>query len=240
MKLIRIFSALIFFVFLSSAPVVCATDANEIDYDKILEVFPELSRGAISPSPMPGIYRIMMGGQISYVSADGRYLLQGDVYDIEEERNLTEMHRETARQSAIDRIGENRMIVFRPEEVRHSVTVFTDIDCGYCRKLHRQIDAYNERGIEVRYLFFPRSGPDTESWFKAESVWCADDRNSALTQAKSGASIDSVECSPTPVEEHYQLGRSIGIRGTPAIVAQGGELIPGYVSPNELLEHLEE
>jgi len=240
MKLIRKLCALTFFVCLSSAPVVGAADVSDTDYEKIQAAFPELARNAISPSPIPGLYQIMLGGQISYVSADGRYLVQGDVYDIEEEQNLTEMHRESARQSAIDMIGEERMIVFSPDEVKHSITVFTDIDCGYCRKLHRQIEVYNQLGIEVRYMFFPRSGPDTDSWYKAESVWCADDRNSALTQAKSGASIDSNDCSPTPVTDHYQLGRTIGIRGTPAIIAQGGELIPGYVAPNELLIHLEE
>jgi thiol:disulfide interchange protein DsbC len=239
MKLIRTLCTLTFFVYLSSTAVVAA-DVSDADYEKILKVIPELSRNAISPSPIPGLYQIMMGGEISYVSADGRYLVQGDIYDLEEERNLTEVQRETARQSAIDKIGENRMIVFSPDKVEHSITVFTDIDCGYCRKLHRQIDGYNQLGIEVRYLFFPRSGPDTDSWFKAESVWCADDRNSALTQAKSGATIDSDDCSSTPVEEHYKLGRTIGIRGTPAIIVQGGELIPGYVSPNELLTHLEE
>lgn len=240
MKLIRRLCSRIVVACLLIVPAAGASDINEADYKRIQEVFPELSANQISPSPIPGLYQIMLGGQVSYVSADGRYLLQGDVYDVVEEINLTEAHRETARETAIDKIGENRMIVFSPEEAKHSITVFTDIDCGYCRKLHRQIDAYNERGIEVRYLFFPRSGPDTESWFKAVSVWCADDRNSALTLAKSGVSVESDNCSPTPVADHYQLGRAIGIRGTPAIIAQGGELIPGYVSPNELLKHLEE
>jgi thiol:disulfide interchange protein DsbC len=181
----------------------------------------------------------MLGGQISYISADGRYLIQGDIYDTVDERNLTESHREVARQASIDQIGESSMIVFRPEEVKHSITVFTDIDCGYCRKLHREMSAYNDLGIEVRYMFFPRSGPDTSSWFKAEEVWCADDQNAALTKAKGGVNINSEDCGPTPVAQHYELGRTIGIRGTPAIVAQNGELIPGYVPPNELLEHLE-
>jgi len=240
MKLIRILCALISAVLLLSAPVFGAADVSDADQNRILEAFPELSAGSIAASPIPGLYQIMLGGQVSYVSADGRYLIQGDIFDIEEELNLTEAHRETARQTAIDQIGEGRMIVFHPEKTEYVVTVFTDIDCGYCRKLHRQIAEYNERGIEVRYLFFPRSGPDTESWFKADNVWCADDRNAALTKAKSGANIISADCSPTPVAEHYQLGRAIGIRGTPAIVAQGGELIPGYVAPDELLKYLEE
>jgi thiol:disulfide interchange protein DsbC len=240
MKSRRTLCALVPAALLLSASVLGAEDVGETDLSRILETFPELSTGSITPSPIAGIYQIMLGGQISYVSADGRYLIQGDIYDTVEERNLTESHREAARQTAIDRIGESNMIVFRPEEVQHTITVFTDIDCGFCRKLHRQIAQYNERGIEVRYLFFPRSGPDTTSWFKAENVWCADDRNAALTRAKSGIDIKSDDCGPTPVAQHYELGRAIGIRGTPAIVAQGGELIPGYVSPNELLDILEE
>ena len=144
-----------------------------------------------------------------------------------------------ARLSTIDAVGSGNMIVFEPEEATHTITVFTDIDCGYCRKLHRQIESYNELGIRVRYMFFPRSGPETSSWFKAEQVWCADDRNTALTLAKSGAVLESEEgCGETPVAQHYELGRSIGISGTPAIIVDTGELIPGYVSPNELLKYL--
>ncbi len=225
---------------LLTASVCGADDALDRDRLKIMETFPELSAGAIMPSPIPGLYEIMMRGQISYVSADGQFLLQGDVYDAKKELNLTESRREVARQAVIDQIGESSMIVFAPEETMHTVTVFTDIDCGYCRKLHRQIAEYNDLGIKVRYLFFPRSGPDTTSWFKAEKVWCSDDRNKALTSAKSGGMVDSEDCRPTPVAQHYELGRAIGIRGTPAIVAQSGELIPGYVPPEELLEFLSE
>lgn len=240
MKLRRTLCALVPAALLLSACNAGADDVPAADRSRILETFPELSAGSIKPSPISGLYEIMLGGQISYVSADGRYLIQGDLYDALEERNLTESRREVARQAAINDIGESSMIVFRPGEVRHTVTVFTDIDCGFCRKLHRQMAGYNKRGIEVRYMFFPRSGPDTASWFKAEKVWCADDRNTALTRAKSGVDINSEDCEPTPVAQHYKLGRALGIRGTPAIVAQGGELIPGYVSPDELLKYLDE
>ncbi len=242
MKLNQVLCALIPAALLLSVPVIGAADSDisAADRNKILETFPELSAGSISASPIRGLYQVMLGGQVSYISADGRYLIRGDIFDVVEERNLTEVYRETARQSAIDEIGQSNMIVFSPAEVKHTITVFTDIDCGYCRKLHRQIDAYNDLGIEVRYLFFPRSGPDTSSWYKAENVWCAADRNTALTQAKSGVDIKSSDCGETPVTEHYQLGLSIGIRGTPAIVVQGGELIPGYVSPDELLNYFED
>jgi len=240
MKLTRKLCALVPAVLLLSAPAFGADDVSGSDLKEILQTFPELSAGSIVPSPIPGLYEIMLGGQISYVSADGRYLLQGDLYDTVEEMNLTESRREVARQSAIDQVDQSSMIVFRPTEVRHTISVFTDIDCGYCRKLHRQIAQYNELGIEVRYLSFPRSGPGTDSWFKAENVWCADNRNQALTRAKAGVEVKSDDCGPTPISRHYQLGRSIGIRGTPAIVVDGGELIPGYVSPDELLEYLED
>ncbi len=221
--------------------IACGADTiAEPDRQRILATFPELSAESISPSPIPGLYEIMLGGQVSYVSADGRYLLQGDLFDAELEINLTESRRELARKAAIDSVSETSMIVFRPAEKKYSVTVFTDIDCGYCRKLHRQVADYNALGIEVRYMFFPRSGPDTESWFKAGNVWCAADRNEALTLAKSGAVIASGDCGTTPVSQHYKLGRSLGIRGTPAIVTQSGELIPGYVPPRELLEYLQD
>ncbi len=118
--------------------------------------------------------------------------------------------------------------------------MFTDIDCGYCRKLHREIADYNDKGIRVRYLFFPRSGPATASWFKAEEVWCAEDRNSALTTAKAGGMVESDDCGATPVPQHYELGRTFGIQGTPAIIADTGELIPGYVSAAELSRYLED
>ena len=240
MILRRTLCALIFSALLLLATGSVADDASDAARRNILQAFPELAAGSITASPIPGLYEVMQGGQINYISADGRYLIQGDVFDTVDDRNLTETRRETARQSAIDQVSESSMIVFRPGEPKYSVTVFTDIDCGYCRKLHRQIAEYNELGIEVRYLSFPRSGPGTSSWFKAENVWCAGDRNKALTQAKSGVTVESSDCSPTPIARHYELGRTLGVRGTPAIVTQTGELIPGYVQPNELLRYLEE
>lgn len=233
MKLLRTLVVLIPAVFALSGPV--AAD----DQDKIMAAFPELSAESISPSPIPGLYQVMMNGQVSYVTGDGRYLIQGDVFDVAEERNLTEEIRGKARSAAIEAVTADQMIVFGPENAEHTVTVFTDIDCGYCRKLHREIADYNDSGIAVRYLFFPRSGPNTASWSKAENVWCSGDRNDAMTKAKAGLPVESEECSPTPVRQHYQLGRSIGIRGTPAIIVEDGEMIPGYVPADDLLGYLE-
>jgi thiol:disulfide interchange protein DsbC len=130
------------------------------------------------------------------------------------------------------------MVVFGPEDAAHTITVFTDIDCTYCRKLHREIDQINARNIRVRYVFYPRFGPGSESWAKADAVWCSKDRQSALTRAKSGEDITADNC-PTPVAEHYALGNKIGVRGTPAILMEDGELLPGYVPAAELAAYLD-
>jgi thiol:disulfide interchange protein DsbC len=209
------------------------------EMERILTRFPELNAQDVRSTPIPGLYEIGVGAQVSYVTADGRYMIQGDLFDAETEENLTESRRVAVRLAAIEAVGESSMIVFEPKDVKHTITVFTDIDCGYCRKLHRQIDDYNARGIKVRYMFYPRSGPQTPSWFKAEEVWCAQDHNDALTQAKAGVEVESDDCGVTPVAQHYQLGRNIGIQGTPAIVIDSGEMIPGYVAPKELSEYLD-
>jgi thiol:disulfide interchange protein DsbC len=219
---------------------VVADEQDDQARQKILEQYPELDAVDIEPTPVDGLYEVRIGAQVSYITGDGRYLIQGDVYDVETDENLTEKRRTSVRLDSIEDIGESNMIVFAPEEVKHTITVFTDIDCGYCRKLHREIEGYNALGIKVRYLFFPRSGPETDSWYKAESVWCSSDRNNALTQAKAGANVEAGECELTPVAQHYMLGKSFGIRGTPAIIADTGEMIGGYVSPQELLEYLAE
>jgi thiol:disulfide interchange protein DsbC len=132
------------------------------------------------------------------------------------------------------------MIIFKPKDgpVLHTITMFTDIDCGYCRQFHREIDQVTALGIEVHYLSYPRTGPDTESWSKAEKVWCAADRNSALTDAKLGGHVPETACADNPVAQHYELGRAVGVTGTPSIYAPDGTHIGGYLPPDQLLETL--
>ncbi len=217
-----------------------AADNDDEKAAWIAEQFPELKPGSVRPSPIPGIYEILIGERVAYVTEDARYMFQGDIYDLGTEENLTEQRRADARLDAIAGVGEGSMIVFEPDgPAEHTITVFTDIDCGYCRKLHREIADYNEQGFRVRYLFFPRSGPNTESWAKADNVWCAEDRNDALTRAKRGEMIDSESCGTTPVDQHYRLGASFGIRGTPAIVTDHGVMVPGYMPADELKERIE-
>lgn len=192
----------------------------------------------IVPAPIPGLFEVTYGSQLFYVSEDGRYLVQGHVLDVAARKNLTELRQGELRKAAIDKIGEDNMVVFAAENPKHTVTVFTDIDCGYCRKLHSEIQETNALGITVRYLFFPRSGPNTESYYKAESVWCAKDRKAALTAAKNGKDPERKTCD-NPVDEHMKLVREFGLEGTPAIVMEDGRIVPGYLPAKRLAAALD-
>ena len=152
---------------------------------KVSSMFEEIKPEHIQPSPIDGWYTVRKGAIVAYVSGDGRYLLQGDLIDLEMQVNLSEAERNKARVELVAGIPAEQRITFAPDEVKYSITVFTDIDCTYCRKLHSQIDDYLAQGIEVNYLLYPRNGPTSQSWIKAENVWCADDRNEALTLPKS-------------------------------------------------------
>jgi thiol:disulfide interchange protein DsbC len=217
---------------------VFAAGQEEIIQKQLSETFADVRADQITPSPIPGLFELRMGAQIAYVSADGRFLVRGDIIEVKTDQNVTEARRSTARLAAIDDLGEDTMIIFSPKQVKHTISVFTDVDCGYCRKLHKDIEQYLAEGIRVRYLFFPRSGPDSEGWSKAEKVWCSADRNAAMTRAKRGEAIEAKACNPTPVQRHYTLGLTFGITGTPAIITDTGELVPGYVPPAELASYL--
>lgn len=194
----------------------------------------------LRPSPVPGVYELTRGADVIYVTTDGKFAFIGDLYDLPKNENLSEAQRKGIRQRAINAIPENEMVVFGPNNPRYTITVFTDVDCAYCRQLHKQIKEYNALGIKVRYLFYPRTGPNTESWTKAEQVWCSADRNDALTRAKLGQPLNTKVCAGNPVAKDYALGKDFNFDGTPAIVMSDGELIPGYVPPKELLAHLQE
>jgi thiol:disulfide interchange protein DsbC len=192
----------------------------------------------IRPAAIAGLYEVVIGPHVFYVSADGRHMLQGDLVDMASGRNLTQPEREAALRTAIDGVGEANMLIFSPAKPRHTITVFTDIDCGYCRKLHHEIADYHAKGIRVRYLMFPRSGVGSPSYDKAVSVWCAEDRNESLTRAKNGRDPAPKKCD-NPVERHMAMGQSIGVRGTPSIVFEDGRVVPGYVPAERLAAMLE-
>jgi thiol:disulfide interchange protein DsbC len=189
-------------------------------------------------SPIPGIYELTRGSEIAYVTTDGKYGISGDLYDLAANDNLTEQRRRDTRTKAIGAIPESEMLIFGPKDPKYTITVFTDVDCAYCRQLHSEMAEYNRLGIRVRYLFYPRSGPNTESWTKAEEVWCSDNRNEALTRAKLGQNLNTKACANNPVARDYALGRDFGLQGTPAIILASGEMLPGYVPPAMLAQQL--
>ena len=190
-------------------------------------------------SALPGVYEVRYGSIVVYFSADGRHMLRGDLVDLETGDNVTETARSHARAETVTALGESSMVVFAPETVKHTVTVFTDVDCGYCQRMHRQMADYNRLGIEIRYTAFPRAGVGSDTYDRMVSVWCASDQQAAMTDAKTGRVVEAARCD-NPVSAHYEAGREIGVRGTPAIVLESGEIIPGYVEPEELLGRLDE
>jgi thiol:disulfide interchange protein DsbC len=174
------------------------------------------------------------------VSADGRYIFAGDLFEIDSRANLTEAKRSVARSKLLAKIDERETIVFGSASAKHTITVFTDVECGYCRKLHSEINELNKLGVRVRYLAYPRSGPGTEDWRKMEEVWCSADRKTAITRAKQDQEVKTSKCAATPVAKQFQLGDDLGVRGTPAIFTVDGDYIGGYLPPNALRQQLEE
>ncbi len=204
----------------------------------IVKKFGDIKIEDVRMSPVNGIYEVTRGSEISYVSADTRYAILGDLIDVDADANLSENRRRAIRSRIIDTVPESEMLVFAPKVTKYTVTIFTDIDCGYCRRLHSQIAEYNRLGIRVRYLFFPRSGPNTESWHKAEAVWCSANRNEALTRAKNGEDIKAPKCPTAIISRDFELGQKLAVDGTPAIFLASGEVLPGYAPPGDLLRYL--
>jgi thiol:disulfide interchange protein DsbC len=219
-----------------TAPVVIPADARA----RIVAKLPGVQASDVAVSPIPGLYEVTMGGLIAYVSADGKYLLSGNVYDLDTQVNLTASRQNSARAKALAAASESNMIVYGPATAKMTVTVFTDVDCGFCRKFHSQIADVNKAGVRVRYMFFPRTGPGTESWTKAEQVWCAADRREALTRAKKGETVKGKTCGDAAVKSQYELGSDLGVEGTPAIFTQNGDYIGGYLTPTELVHAIQE
>ena len=216
--------------------------AQSLSKEEVAAKLNGVQASQITESPITGLYQVAVGTSIAYVTTDGRYAFEGDLYDLDDSVNLTENARAAGRVAMLSAVDRDSMIIFKPKDgdVKHRVMIFTDVDCGYCRQFHRDIDKVTALGIEVDYMFFPRTGPNTESWAKAEHVWCAKDRNAALTEAKLGGAVPTASCGSTPVEAQYTLGQRVGVRGTPAIFAEDGQMLGGYLPPNKLLELLEQ
>lgn len=220
---------------------VAAEPASQAAIQKSLgAVLPGVSLDNIHPSPINGVSEVLVGPRLFYVTNDGKYLLQGSLIDLETRVDVSEERRKGARLEAINAVGEENMIIFPAKDARHTITVFTDIDCGYCRKLHNEMDQYNAKGITVRYMMYPRTGVDTPSYNKAVAVWCEKDHQDALTRSKAGEQLKSGTNCENPVQAHFELGQLIGVRGTPALVLDDGEMLPGYIPAEKLSKALDE
>jgi thiol:disulfide interchange protein DsbC len=207
----------------------------------LAKVVPNIKIDSIQPAPVKGLYEVLVGTQLMYVTGDGRYYVDGRIVDLTTREDVTEPRLSGARKKLVDGVGESEMVIFEPSaKAQHTVTVFTDIECGYCRKLHSQIADYGKEGIRVRYMFYPRAGKGSPAYSEAVSVWCAgdsNDRRTALTDAKAGKTIAEKSCA-NPVDRHMAVGEELGLRGTPAILTETGALIPGYVEPKRLAAQL--
>ena len=219
-----------------------STDSVEVEADiaQLKEKYANVDE--VRSTPVPGLYELRFGYRIAYVDSTGQFgfLGSGDLQDVSSGENLTESRRTEVRRELLASLGEWDTLDFMPDRTEHELLVFTDVDCGYCRRLHQQMAEYHELGIGVRYVAFPRSGPDTDSWATMQSIWCSDDRPAAMTSAKAGGFVPERQCDSVSVERHFELGREIGLSGTPALLTPGGELIPGYVPPMRLAAILNE
>ena len=199
----------------------------------LTKAMPSLTVDSIQSSEIEGLYEVVIGSKIVYVSSDGNYLLQGQLIDIAARKDLTEARLSGSRVKALAAIAPEEMLVFTADQPKYKITVFTDIDCGYCRKLHREIDQYLARGISVHYMFYPRAGLGTESYDKAVSVWCAQDQHAALTAAKSGQDPVKKTCD-NPIKKHMALASNFGLSGTPMMGSEKGTIFAGYMPPEQL------
>ena len=222
-----------------AASVALAADPDQAIRATLTKLQPDMPIEAIAESPMNGLFQVhLQGGRMLYASADGQFLVQGNLYQIKDGNavNLTRQAESKGIAKAVNDVPTSEMVVFSPKEpAKAHITVFTDTDCGYCQKLHNEVPELNRRGIEVRYMAFPRQGVGSHGYNTMVSVWCAKDRQAAMDKAKSREELPAASCD-NPVTKQYELGQMIGVNGTPAIVLGNGELIPGYQPAPQLAE----
>lgn len=203
----------------------------------LLKNMPQAAGAVIKATPIAGIYEVMSGPQILYMTKDARFVIDGDMFDLQKRINLTEDTRSIIRKNELDKLGEKNMLVYTPKDgVKHTITVFTDIYCPYCRRLHEEMKDYMAGGVKVRYVFLPFKGK--RSYDTSVSVWCAKNPQQALDKAKAGEEIPEKTCE-NPIDQHRAMAQAIGIRGTPAIMYENGLLNPGYVPAKKVIEQLE-
>ena len=231
----KLFSIVLFVTSLFSTYAVAEIENVEKLRLALAKIMPQVVPSQISESPVAGMYEVIVGTQVVYMSVDAKFMIEGDLINLKTNENVSEGAKSILRLSVINKLGVDNMLVYKPEKVKDIITVITDIDCPYCRRLHNEIPDYLENNVEVRYIFMPLKG--AADMRKTVSVWCADDQQSALNTAKAGGKIDAKTCT-NPIAKHLQTAREIGVRGTPAIVLEDGQMLPGYVPVDKLLAEL--
>lgn len=204
----------------------------------LAKAFPTAKVEDIKPSPIAGIYEATANQQQVFVTTDGKYLFTGDLIDVGTRTNLSDQKRDRVVASAIGKLGEDKMLVIGPKNPTHTVTVFTDVDCPYCSRFHKEVPALNQAGIKVRYIFFPRAGLGSPSYKRAVAVWCAKNPAEAIGVAKSGGNLEMKTCD-NPIAEHYRLAQTLNIQGTPALILDNGTVVPGYMPADKLIAMFE-
>jgi len=219
----------------TSNSVMAETDSADALRQALAKSMPNIKPSKISKSPVAGMFEVIVGSQVVYMSVDARYMIDGDLIDIKTKKNISEKAKSEIRLTAINKLGTDQMLVYKPEKVKNVITVVTDIDCPYCRRLHNEVPEYLEKNVEVRYIFMPLKG--AADMKKTVSVWCSDNQQLALDLAKAGVEIDAKTCD-NPIQAHLNLARKLGVRGTPAIILEDGQLLPGYVPVDKLVAEL--
>lgn len=232
-KLIR--NTLILAFGLNSGLLFAADEIADLE-QAIQKRLPHVEVTRIDATPVTGIYQVIVGPQVVYMTKDAKYMIDGDLVDLSTRKNYTEDAKAEIRMNEIEAFGESDMVVYTPETVKHTITVVTDINCPYCRRLHTEMPQYMENGIKVRYIFMPLKGAEDVN--KTISVWCSDDRNAALDIAKAGGEVEAKKCD-NPIQKHMELAKKLGVRGTPAIILENGDMLPGYVPVKKLVMQLD-
>ena len=226
---------------LSLVGAVAAKSGSDEILEKLKKARPDFQFGEVTSTPIKGIYKSSIAnGPTIYLTADGKYFFAGDFFEVGAKGlvNLGEKAMEKDRVVALSKLHLDDLVIFSPPETKAYVYVFTDVDCYYCQKLHQEMPALHELGIEVRYLAYPRAGIGSPSYRKIASAWCADNPTESLTKLKNGKDILDNVCDPNPVAEHFRLGGQLGVAGTPALVTEDGQLLPGYMPADKLAEAL--
>lgn len=225
----------------AAKPAAGTPDARAVE--AVHRIEPRAAVDQVGAAPIAGFREVVVGGQVAYVSDDGRYMFLpgpgGALYDTTAQKNLTEASLGQLRTRLLQTIPQSDRIVFAPANPKHRVTVFTDISCGFCRKMHSEIGEYNRQGIAVEYVAFPRAGIGSPDYRQMVSVWCAPDRRKALTDAKNDRPVPARSCR-SPVDMQYDVGQRVGLTGTPMVIAEDGTQLGGYVPPAKLRQVLDQ